>query len=113
MSSSPTRFVALSRCAGEWVVMGCGSSRDCTCVEVEGAEGAGDCTISRLAGIGAATVPGDFTGTAAEATERMDGSTGESAGSALGGETGEAAFHEELKGVVLLGSSAGVVRTMV
>ena len=75
--------------------------------------GAGGCTVSRLAGVGVATVPGGFTGTAAEALERIDGSTGESADSALGEDTGEAVFHEDLEEEALFGSGEGVVRMVV
>jgi hypothetical protein len=54
-----------------------------------------------------------MTGTVAEATGRIDGSTGETADSALGGDTGEAVFHDELKGEALFGSGEGVVRMVV
>ena len=99
MSSSLTRTAELSSWVVERLVgMVCGSPRTWT-----GMEGAGGGTVSRT-GIGGAVgivTPGDFTGTAADATERIEGSTGEATGSAFERETGAAVFQAGFTGEVL------------
>ena len=66
--------------------------------------GAGGCAFSG-AGNGGTTTPGDFTGSACDAT----GTTRVSTGSTLGIETGELELRSGFTGGALLGLEAGVV----